>query len=351
MHESCSMIKLTFTEAELDAIAEALDDPNLSDRYGRRLMAIRMHALNVPNSKIAGVLRISADTVTNYIKLYRDEGLAGLVENRYHRPVSSVEPFLEEIAASFAEAPVSTASEGGARIEEISGIKLSDSQVARLMRRLGMKYRKSAAMPGKCDVQMQFDFLDNELLPRLEEATRGERRVFFVDAAHFVMGAFLGMIWAFARVFVRTGSGRQRYSVLGAVETRDHDFVSVRTSGSVNAATVIELIGKIDEAYPGEEITLVMDNARYQRNRAVTDIATSVGIELLYLPPYSPNLNLIERVWRLVKSKCLRNRYYENFALFKKAIDEFVDSLNDGNRHHLKILVTHNFQLFENPKN
>ena len=150
------------------------------------------------------------------------------------------------------------------------------------------------------------------------------------------MGAFLGMIWAFARVFVRTGSGRQRYSVLGAVETRDHDFVSVRTTGSVNAATVIELIGKIDEAYPGEEITLVMDNARYQRNRAVTDIATSVGIELLYLPPYSPNLNLIERVWRLVKSKCLRNRYYENFALFTKAIDEFVDSLNDGNRHHLK---------------
>ena len=178
MHESCSMIKLTFTEAELDAIAEALDDPNLSDRYGRRLMAIRMHALDVPNSKIAGVLRISADTVTNYIKLYRDEGLAGLVENRYHRPVSSVGPFLEEIAASFAEAPVSTASEGGARIEEISGIKLSDSQVARLMRRLGMKYRKSAAMPGKCDVQMQFDFLDNELLPRLEEATKGERRVF-----------------------------------------------------------------------------------------------------------------------------------------------------------------------------
>jgi transposase len=218
------------------------------------------------------------------------------------------------------------------------------------MRGLGMRYQKSAPMPGKCDPQMQFDFLKDELLPRLNEAEKGKRRVFFVDAAHFVMGTFLGMVWAFARVFVGSGSGRQRYNILGAVETRDHDFVSVRTTGSVNAATICELVAKIDAAYPGEEITLVMDNARYQRNRKVADLADSVGIELLYLPAYSPNLNLIERVWRLVKSKCLRNHYYETFGLFVDAIDEFIDSLSGKNRQHLKTLVTTNFQLFEIPK-
>lgn len=344
------MIKLSLSESELAEIAEALDDPDLKDRFGRRLLAVRMHGLGVPNSKVATVLRISDDTVTNYLKLYRDEGHAGLVENRYHRPASSVEPFIEEIVASFAAAPVATASEGGARIEELTGIKLSDSQVARIMRRLGMRYQKSAAVPGKCDPQMQFDFLDEELLPRLEEAKNGERRVFFVDAAHFVMGAFLGMVWAFARVFVRTGSGRQRYNVLGAVETRDHDFVSVRTTGSVNAETICELIARIDIAYPDEKITLVMDNARYQRNRKVAEVAESAGIELLYLPSYSPNLNLIERVWRLVKAKCLRNRYHETFKGFVGAIDEFLDSLGGENRHFLKSLVTENFQLFEIPK-
>lgn len=350
MMESCDMIKLSLTESQLDAVAEALDDPDLSERFGRRLLAVRMHCLGVPNSKIAGVLRISDDTVTNYIKLYREEGLSGLVENRYYRPASSVEPFFDEIAASFAAAPVATASEGGARIEELTGIKLSDSQVGRIMRRMGMRYQKSAAVPGKCDPQMQFDFLDDELLPRLEEARKGERRVFFVDAAHFVMGAFLGMIWAFSRVFVRTGSGRRRYSVLGAVETRDHDFISVRTTGPVNTETICELISKIDLSYPGEEITLVMDNAPYQRNRKVAEIAESVGIELLYLPSYSPNLNLIERVWRLVKSKCLRNRYHETFKHFVGAIDGFIDSLSGENRHLLKSLVTENFQMFEIPK-
>lgn len=348
--QSCGMIRLELSDADREAVAEALDDPELRERFSRRLLTIRMHDLGVPHSTIAATLNISGDTVTNYLKLYRDGSIQALLEDRYYRPASSVEPFLGRIAEAFAAEPVASCAEAAARIEDISGVRLSESQAGRVMRRLGMRYQKSAAVPGKCDPQMQFDFLVDELLPRLEEAKRGERRVFFVDAAHFVMGAFLGMVWAFSRVFVRSGSGRQRYSVLGAVETRDHDFVSVRTTGSVNAQTVCELIGEIEKAYPDEEITLVLDNARYQRNRSVMELAESAGIELLYLPAYSPNLNLIERVWRLVKAKCLRNRYHETFALFKGAIDKFVDSLSGPNRHHLKTLVTDNFQGFRIPK-
>src|SRR5690606_10058781 len=344
------MIDLKLTDSQRAEIAEALDDPELRERHQRRLLTIRMHDLGVPHFKIAATLNITNDTVTNYLKLYQSGSIQALLEDRYYRPVSSVEPWLEEIAAAFEAQPVASCGEAAFRIEEITGIRLSDSQVGRIMRRLGMKYQKSASMPGQADPQMQFDFLRDELLPRLEEAREGKRRVFFVDADHFVMGAFLGMIWAFSRVFVRTGSGRQRYSILGAVETRDHDFVSVRSTGSVNSETICELIRKIDDAYPEEEITLVMDNARYQRNQKVADLAESVGVELLYLPAYSPNLNLIERVWRLVKAKCLRNRYYEKFALFKSAIDDFIDSLSSDNRHYLKTLVTENFQLFEIPK-
>jgi|SRR6056297_511261 len=345
------MINLDISGQEWEAIAEELDDPEIDPRIRRKLMAIRMHGLGVPHAKIAATLSISDDTVTNYVKLYRDEGLPGLLENRHYKPTSSVEPFLEQIEQSFVDTPVATASEGAERIESISGIRLSDSQARRIMVRLGMKFRKCAAVPGKADPQMQFDFLQDELLPRLEEARRGDRRVFFVDAAHFVLGAFLGMIWSFTRIFVPSGCGRQRYNVLGAVETRDHDFVSIRTTGSVNADTVCELVRKIDETYPGEEITLVMDNARYQRNKKVFAAAEQYGIELLFLPSYSPNLNLIERVWRLVKAKCLRNRHFEDFAKFMMTIDEFIDSLSGENRLHLKSLVTENFQLFGIPKN
>lgn len=344
------MIQLDIPEQDWDAIAEELDDPETDSRIRRKLIAIRMHGLGVPHSKIAGTLSISDDTVTNYVKLYRDDGLAGLLENRHYKPSSSVEPFLQEIERSFAESPVATASEGAERIESISGIRLSDSQARRVMIRLGMKFRKCAGVPGKADAQLQFEFLHDELLPRLEEARNGLRRVFFVDAAHFVLGAFLGMIWSFTRIFVPSGCGRQRYNVLGAVETRDHDFISVRNTGSVNAETVSELIRKIDKAYPEEKITLVMDNARYQRNKMVFATAEEHRIELLFLPPYSPNLNLIERVWRLVKAKCLRNRYFADFGKFQASINTFVDSLSGENRHLLKSLVTENFQVIENPK-
>jgi len=138
--------------------------------------------------------------------------------------------------------------------------------------------------------------------------------------------------------------------VLGAVETRDHDLVTITTTGSVSAETVCDLIEKISEKYPAQEITLVMDNARYQRNSKVLDCAACHGIELLFLPAYSPNLNLIKRVWRLIRSRNLRNKYFPDLSTFKGSIDSFLDSLGGNNRHFLKSLITENFQTFEIPK-
>jgi len=107
---------------------------------------------------------------------------------------------------------------------------------------------------------------------------------------------------------------------------------------------------EIDRRYPGEAITVVMDNARYQRSRKVQELANHLNVELLFLPPYSPNLNLIERVWKLVKAKCLRNKYFEDFPSFRESIDGFLDSLQGEKRVLLKTLITENFQLLQIPK-
>ena len=345
-----AMIKLILSDPQRDEIAEAIDDPATSERAKIKLLAIRLHDLGTPHGHIAAALNITDDTVTSYLKAFRKGGVPELTENRHFRPSSSVEHFLEEITRSLADNPVATAKEAGHRIKQITGVELSEEQARRIMKRVGLAYRKTASIPGGADPQMQLVFLQDELIPRFKEASEGKRRVFFVDAAHFVLGAFLGMIWCLTRMFVRTGSGRQRYSVLGAVETREHDLVSIRTTGSVNSQTVCELIEKISAKYPNEPITLVMDNARYQLNAKVRDCAAINGIELLFLPAYSPNLNLIERVWRLVKSRTLRNKYFPDFTSFRNSIDAFLDSLNDTNRHLLKSLVTENFQTFTIPK-
>ena len=93
-----------------------------------------------------------------------------------------------------------------------------------------------------------------------------------------------------------------------------------------------------------------MDNASYQHNKKVAELAEGLGIELLFLPTYSPNLNLIERVWKLVKAKCMRNQYFDDFKKFQEAVDNFMDSLNGPNKNLLETLVTENFQTFPIPK-
>jgi transposase len=159
-------------------------------------------------------------SVSNYIAEFREGGLSATVEDRAYTPESSLEPYLGELEKSFREKPVGCAKQARARIAKLTGLTLSPSQVRRVMLSMGMRYRKAGQIPGKADGQKQMDFLEKELRPKLEEAARGERRVFFVDAAHFVMGAVVGMLWSFTRVFVRGASGRKQdfASFCGAID-------------------------------------------------------------------------------------------------------------------------------------
>ncbi len=307
-----------------------------------------MHHEGARHGFIARCLRISAGTLTSYLKEYRDGSLGSVLECRYYKPSSALEPFMACLKCSFLAKPAADAKEAVARIETLTGIRRSESQVRRLMGKMGMSRKKCMNLPAKADPQLQLEFYTQELKPRLQQAANGERKVFFVDAVHFVLGSFLGLVWCFARPLVRTSPGRQRYSVLGAIESHSKELISVRTRGNVNSETVCELPEKICEAHPGEQITLVMDNARYQHNNMVKAVARAVGIELLFLPAYSPSLNLIERLWKLTKQRCLTNRYYENFDKFVEGIDGCLDSFATTLRDEVSSLLTLNLQLFGN---
>ena len=143
----------------------------------------------------------------------------------------------------------------------------------------------------------QRQFYEEQLKPCLDAAQNGEGHVFFVDAAHFVFGTFLCCLWSFTRLFVRAASGRQRFNVLGAWNAVTRELIAVTNTTFVNTETMCELLRKIAAAGLSGPITLVLDNARYQRNAVVQGLAAELGITLLFLPSYSPNLNLIERLW------------------------------------------------------
>lgn len=171
-----------------------------------------------------------------------------------------------------------------------------------------------------------------------------------MDAAHFVLGAYLGWFWCLARVVVRAPSGRQRFNVLAALHAITHQLITVTNDSYINATSVCELLEKIAALGLQTPITLVMDNARYQRCRLVLERATQLGIELLFLPPYSPNLNLIERLWRFVRKECLYSQYYEHFDLFKQAITQCLSETTGRHQVALHRLLTLEFQTFESAR-
>ena len=196
-------------------------------------------------------------------------------------------------------------------------------------------------------VKEQAEFLDGKLKPRLEEAQQGKRHVFFVGAAHMVYGTFLCCLWSFVRRYVRAASGRQRFNVLGAIKAVSRELIAVTNTTVVNTATMCELLHKLAAQGLVGPVTLVLDNARYQHNEAVKALAVSLNIELLFLPGYSPNLNLIERLWRFIKREALYGRYHANFADFKAAIEGVIDQMPSKHKDKLASLLTLNFQVFD----
>lgn len=168
-----------------------------------------------------------------------------------------------------------------------------------------------------------------------------------MDAAHFVYGTYLCCLWAIARVFVRAAAGRQRFNVLGAWNAVTRRLLAVTNTTVVNTDTMGALLRVIAAEGLVGPVTVVLDNARYQRNKVVQALAAELSITLLYLPSYSPNLNLIERLWGFAKRASVYGKYHPNFASFRAAIEDTLAKIPTTHAERLAALMTLRFQTFE----
>ncbi len=192
----------------------------------------------------------------------------------------------------------------------------------------------------------QENFFHGILHPLMEKAKNGKIILLFLDASHFVMGCdFLGHIYSKLRRYVKTFSGRKRYNVLGAMDYVTKKVLAVTNDSYITATDVCAMLQKISKAYVEKEVHIILDNARYQKCKTVTEMAKQLNIHLEYIPPYSPNLNLIERLWRFVKNE-LSSKYFNDFDVFRKKIDSIISSTDGVNKANIDSLMGKGVQLY-----
>jgi transposase len=203
-------------------------------------------------------------------------------------------------------------------------------------------------IPVKADIEAQETFKTEVLEPLIEQAQARKLHLFFVDAAHFVMLPFLGYLYSLTVRLIKAASGRQRFSVLGALNAVTKEVVTITDHGYINAVSVGELLQKLHALFGDLPIVIILDNARYQRCAFVEETARKLDIQLIFLPPYSPNLNLIERLWKFVKKKALYNQYYAHYEQFHKSISNCLEQTGTTYKCDLDILLVAKFQSFKN---
>jgi transposase len=301
------MNQIEFTTSEKEALYYwRFHHPH--PRVQLKMEALYLKGQGLAPEDVSRLCAISKTTFYRYLHEYRKGGIETLKVVPFYRRQSQLADYRSSIEADFRQRPPASVAEAAARIADLTGLERRPTQVRQFLKSLGMKPRKVGQIPAKADVGAQEDFKTGQLEPRLQEAESGKRVVFFMDAAHFVFAPFLGLVWCFERLFVKAPSGRQRLNVLAALNATTREIFSVKNLTYITSETVCELLRLLAGAHPGVLITIVLDNARYQRCQLVQNLAQSLGIELLFLPPYSPNLNLIERFWKFVKKKCLYSK-------------------------------------------
>jgi transposase len=340
------MLTITFTPQDIDALHfERFHHPH--PRVQLKMEAVYLKSQGLAHHDICRLARISENTLRAYLRQYQEGGVDRLRQTDWDGPTSELADHRRTIEEHFRKNPPRSTAQAAADIERLTGVRRGLTQVRKFLKGMGLKFRKLGMIPAKADADAQREFLDGRLWPRLRQARRLRRVVCFVDAAHFVHGAFLGYLWCFTRLLIRGPSGRKRFNVLGAIDAVTRELTTVVNDTTIDATAVCELLRKLSARYPGLPLTLVLDNARYQRCEPVRLLAAELRIELLYLPSYSPNLNLIERLWKFVKKEALTCRYYDDFARFKAAIVECLEQVEGEHSEAIASLLTLRFQTFD----
>ena len=315
-----------------------------------RLVSVLFVAAGMSNKRIALLVGCSTKTVRSLRRDMETKEVCELltIKKGSGRPPKASANVAQQIIDIVIKGRFSTLKQIACRVKKSLSLNLSKSAIGRFLKKFNIRKLKCGSLPSKADPVAQRTFYADVLHPLMVRAKKNECVLLFLDASHFVMGCdFLGCFYGLYRKFIATKSGRKRYNVLGALNFISKAVHTVTNDTYITSKQVCRMLAKIAKAYPKQDIHVVLDNAAYQRCKLVQNMAEKLGIHLEFLPPYSPNLNLIERFWKFVKGE-LRTSAYDDFSVFSARIDEIVASSVGENKTKVDELIGEKVQLFDN---
>lgn len=334
----------SLNQAELKALRRAHRTAK-NKRDADRIKAIYSLAVGHNIAQVASILMMDEETLRNYKDRYQEGGIPALLKTRYKGSECRLSEAEIEILIHELETQIYLTTQAIiVFVETEFGVIYSQSGMRDLLHRMGYEYKKPKLVPGNPDIEAQ------EIFAQQYEDFMGSKssdtEVLFLDAVHPEHNTMAGCGWIKRgeKRELKTNSGRERLNLHGAINAETYQ-VTIIESETVNVDSAVTLLEAIEQAYPlSKEIFVILDNAKYHYSSQVKDFLLASRIKLVFLPSYSPNLNLIERLWKFFKKKVLDNKYYENVDVFRKACIKFFRNIH---QYHddLESLMTGEFEL------
>jgi len=341
-----------FLTDEQVAVLRSAHKTTKDKRLADRVKAILSLHAGYSYEDVAHILLLDEVTLRRYVKQFQAEGIEGLLECRYAGGVSSLTTREERQLKTFLDKNTQrTAKEIQDHIHTCYRVRYSIIGVTKLLHRLGFSYKKPKIVPGKADARKQERFL--AAYRKLQTKMSESDHLYFADATHPQHNTKPAYGWILKGKahdkIIKTTSGRQRLNLHGALNGKTHRAV-VLNETTIDAISVIRLGNALLKKHKKGKIYLILDNAKYYHAKIVKAWREKHGrIKFMFLPSYSPNLNLIERLWRFFHQKVTWNRYFETFEEFKTESLGFFKNLKQYELE-LKTLLVDNFQVIPSQK-
>lgn len=314
-------------------------------RSADRIKTILYLNLGFSYEEIAELLMLDDSTVREFYNKYKEGGIDKLLEYKWKGGKSRLSyEQMKALDEHLQEHTYTRSKDIASYIEKEFGVKYTTEGVKKLLHSLGYSYKKPKRVPGKANKEQQEKFLRK--LEDIKANKSAEDKIYYLDSVHPTHNSIpaYGWIKKGKEKLLKANSGRRRLNINGAYEPEEQKVI-VCEDESINADSTIALIEKIIEGQKRGKIYLICDNARYYCSKKVREfVKRHSRIEMIFLPPYSPNLNLIERLWLFFKKRRLWNCYYEKFEEFRRMCMDFFKDISLY-KEELKTLMTENFRL------